>query len=252
MSLRVTIAVLALSLTPLPAAQAADLDNRYQSTEFRDAMPQSQTPAVSAREIVTRSLQFEMLFGLFDFVPPPDYLCLVELAGRPADASGKRAHSYDSWETMSLYGETFQRLIRKNGEELAPDKARAEQARFDKAVEKRAHETPEAQAKRQKAERRFQAERDACRQEFLRIFDFRLAGQEVVGDRPSWVIDASPVPNSAPRCGDLKTLSKFHFKIWIDQTESRWARMEGDNIAPTTGFLSPWGEMCIRDRAASG
>jgi hypothetical protein len=237
MSLRVTIAVLALSLTPLPAAQAADLDNRYQSTEFRDAMPQSQTPAVSAREIVTRSLQFEMLFGLFDFVPPPDYLCLVELAGRPADASGKRAHSYDSWETMSLYGETFQRLIRKNGEELAPDKARAEQARFDKAVEKRAHETPEAQAKRQKAERRFQAERDACRQEFLRIFDFRLAGQEVVGDRPSWVIDASPVPNSAPRCGDLKTLSKFHFKIWIDQTESRWGRFEADNIAPITWFL---------------
>lgn len=87
--------------------------------------------------------------------------------------------------------------------------------------------------------RRFQAERDACRQEFLRIFDFQLAGQEVVGDRPSWVIDASPVPNSAPRCGDLKTLSKFHFQIWIDQTEFRWARFEGDSVAPITWFLWP-------------
>jgi hypothetical protein len=244
MSLRVLVTIAALTLLPtfLAAVWAADLENRdqsNQSSEFRDAMPQSQTPTVSAREIVQRSLQFETLFGLFDFGPPPDYLCLVELAGRPVDAGGHPIHTGNTWEMMRLYGETFQRLIRKNGEELAPDKARAEQARFDKAVEKRAHETPEAQAKRQKAEGKVQAERDACREEFAGTFDFRLAGQEVVGGRPSWVIDASPVPNSAPRCGDLKTLSKFHFKIWIDQTEFRWARFEGDSIAPITWFLWP-------------
>jgi hypothetical protein len=214
MSLRVlaTISALALFPTLLAAAQAADLGNRdqsNQSSEFRDTMPQSQAPAVSAREIVQWSLQFETLFGFLDFGPPPDYLCLVELAARPVDASSQPIHIRDTWEAMSLYGETFLRLIRKNGEELAPEKARAEQARFDKAVKKRAHETPE---NRQNAERRFQAERDACREEFMRTFDFRLAGQEVVGGRPSWVIDASPVPKSAPRCGDLKTLSKVPFQ----------------------------------------
>ncbi|HEY1759758.1 MAG TPA: hypothetical protein VGG72_30585 [Bryobacteraceae bacterium] len=234
MSLRelATISALTLLPTPLAIAQTADLGNR-------DAMPQSQAPAVSAREIVKSSLRFETLFGLFDFGPPPDYLCLVELASRPVDASGQAPHIRDTWEMMSLYGETFERLIRKNGKELAPNKARAEQARFDKAVEKRAHETPEARAKRQKAERKFQAERDACREEFMRSFDFRLAGQEVVGGRQSWVIDASPAPNSKPRCGDLKTLSKFHFKLWIDQTEFGWARFEGDNIAPTSGLFWP-------------
>lgn len=234
MSLRelATISALTLLPTALAIAQTADLGNR-------DAMPQSQTPAVSAREIVQSSLRFATLFGLFDFGPPPDYICVVELASRPVDESGQPPHIRDTWEMMSLYGETFERLIRKNGEELAPDKARAEQARFDKAVNKRAHETPEAQAKRQKAERKIQAERNACREEFLGIFDFRLAGQEVVGGRPSWVIDAISVPNSAPRCGDLKTLSKFHFKIWIDQTEFGWARFEGDNIAPISWGLWP-------------
>lgn len=211
----------ALALLPAPlAAQPADLESQ----------------PVSAREIVERSLRFETLFGLFDFGPPPNYLCLVELT---SNARGQPIHVRDAWEVMSLYGETFERLIRKNGKDLAPDKARAEQARFDKAVEKRAHETPEAQAKRQKAERMFQAERDACREEFMRTFEFRLAGQEAPGGRSSWVIDASPGPNSAPRCGDLKTLSKFHLKIWIDRTEFRWARVEGYNIAPATGFVAP-------------
>jgi hypothetical protein len=226
---RATISALTLLPTPLAIAQTADLGNR-------DAMTQSQTPAVSAREIVQSSLRFETLFGFFDFGPPPDYLCLVELASGPVDATGQPPHIRDTWEMISRYGETSERLIRKNGKELAPDKARAEQARFDKAVNKRAHETPEAQGKRQKAERKIQAERNACREEFMRTFDFRLAGQEVVGGRPSWVIDASPVPNSAPRCGDLKTLSKFHFKIWIDQTEFRWARFEADSrVLPLDG-----------------
>jgi hypothetical protein len=223
MRLRELAAISALALFPtsLAAAQAADLGNQ-------------KSPAASAREIVQRSLQSETLFGFFDFGPPPDYLCLIELASRPVDARSQPMHIRDTWEAMSLYGETFQRLIRKNGEELAPDKARDEQARFDKAVERRVHETPQAQ---EKAGRKLQAERDACREEFLRTFNFRLAGQEVAGGRPSWVIDASPVPNSAPRCRDLKPLSKFHFKIWIDQTELGWARFEGDNIAPVAGFL---------------
>lgn len=227
MSLRelATISALTLLPTALAIAQTADLQN--------------QTPAVSAREIVQSSLRFETLFGLFDLGPPPDYLCVVELASGPVHASDRPIYVRDTWEMMSLYGETSERLIRKNGEDLAPNKARAEQARFDKAVNKRAHETPEAQAKRLKAERRFQAERDACREEFMRTFDFRLAGQEMIGGRPSWVIDASPVPNSAPRCADLKTLSKFHFKIWIDRTEFGWARIEGDNLAPASGLFWP-------------
>jgi hypothetical protein len=91
-------------------------------------MPQSQMAGMSAREIVQPSLRFETLFGLFDFAPPPDYLCLVEMAGRPVDPSVQPAHTGSAWEVMSLYGETFLRLIRRRGEELAPDKARAEQA----------------------------------------------------------------------------------------------------------------------------
>jgi hypothetical protein len=41
------------------------------------------------------------------------------------DPSSQPFHTRDTWEAMSLYGETFLRLIRKNSEELAPDKARA-------------------------------------------------------------------------------------------------------------------------------
>jgi len=206
------VAALALFLFPLPAAQ----------------------PNTDVREIVRRSLQFDTLFEMFDFVPPRDYLCLEEYAGHSMDANGQPGPAVfaDTYEVIRLYDETFERLIRRNGRELSPDKARAEQARFDTAVGKRAHETPEARAKRLNAERKSQAERDVCRDEFLRTFDFQMAGTEVIGGRPAWVVEVNPLPHTAPHCADLRTFTRFRFKVWIDQTESRWARFEGDNIAP--------------------
>ena len=71
----------------------------------------------------------------------------------------------------------------------------------------------------------------------MRTFDFRMSGAELIAGRLSWVVEAIPLANRMPRCGDLKTLSKFH--IWIDQVEFRWARLEGDNIAPIAGPLWP-------------
>src|SRR5580698_1004876 len=135
---------------------------------FSAAMAQGQAPEANVRDIVRQSLQFEMLFELFDFTPPPDYICEVEQERHRIDANGQpRDATSETHEVMRLYDATFERLIRKNGQELPPDKARVEQGRFDKAVEKRAHETPEAQAKRHKAEQKFQAERNVCRDEFM-------------------------------------------------------------------------------------
>ena len=101
-------------------------------------------------------------------------------------------------EVMNLYDAKYERLIRKNGKDLSPDKARKEQARFDKAVEKRAHETPQAKAKREEAERKDAAESLVCEEEFLKAFDYRLAGSAAVNGRPAWIVDADPAPHSFP------------------------------------------------------
>src|SRR5262249_46661779 len=40
---------------------------------------------------------------------------------------------------------------------------------------------------------------------------------------------------------DLKMTANFHFKLWIDQSDFRWARYEADNVLPVT-----WGKLLVR------
>jgi len=216
-------------ITREDAAQKA-----VETAPANEAPARSIAPAAAAanvRDIVRQSLQYDSL----DLAPAKDYMYLEQKDEKTlrADGSVKEATS-ETREVMNLYDATFERLIRKNGEELSPAKARAEQARFDKAVEKRAHETAEAKAKREEAQRKAAAEGLVCEEEFLKTFDFRLAGAATVNERLAWVVEMNPAPHAAPRCTALKTLDKFRFKVWIDQAEYRWARFEGDNIAPVT------------------
>lgn len=137
-------------------------------------------------------------------------------------------------EVMNLYGESFTRVVSKNGEPLSASKARTEQARFDKAVDQRAHETPEAKAKRLEAARKSDAEQQACGAELMQVFKARLAGSETVNGRDAWLVELDPDPKAQPRCSYLKTVAKLRLKVWIDKQEFHAARWEADNIAPVT------------------
>jgi hypothetical protein len=212
------------------------------ATSKTPAAPTSVPAASDVRDIIQRSLKYESL----DLAPPRDYIYIEDEEEKMLNANGSaKSVSQEAREVMHLYGAPVSRLIRKDGQELPPDKARAEQARFDKAVEKRSREqaqrTPEAQAKRQEAQRKANAEDLLCQDEFLKMFDPHLAGSETLNGRPAWIVELKPLPNTAPQCKDLKMLTKFNFKVWIDQSEYRWARFEGDNIAPVS-----WGKILVR------
>lgn len=104
------------------------------------------TPQLDAVAIVQRSLEHES----FDMDPPllPDYTYTIEDEEKKLNADGSvKSTSSETREVMNLYGGHFERLVRKNGQDLPPDKARAEQARFDKAVEKRKRELEQWQSR---------------------------------------------------------------------------------------------------------
>ena len=186
---------------------------------------------VDAAEIVRRSLQYESL----DMAPARDYVYLETKEQQKLDVNGRPTESTtETREVLNLYDQEYARLVKKDGKPLTGAKAHAEQARFDKAVEKRSHETPLDRAKREDARRKSDAEALTCQNEMTQVFTFRMAGETAVNGRPAWMIDAEPKPDAAPRCGMLKVLTRFHFRLWVDQQDSRWARWEGDNIAPVT------------------
>jgi len=201
-----------------------------------------QPPAGDARAIVERSLAHET----FDMDAPslPDYTYTIEDEEKKLNADGS-VHSTNSEtrEAMNLYGGHFERVVGRNGKNLPPEKARAEQASFDKAVAKRkqemdrwqARETPELHAQLEEAIRKAKARRQRCNESLLGQYDVAMAGAEEVNGRPAWIVDMKPHGNVtlAGECGgDLKIMARFRLKLWIDQEEYRWARIEADNVAP--------------------
>jgi hypothetical protein len=205
-----------------PAPSAPERAN----SEIRTSATPTAPVGTNVRDIVQRSLKYESL----DLAPPRDYIYIEDEEERKLNADGSvKSVTKEAREVMHLYGAQVARVLRKDGQDLPPDKARAEQARFDRAVAKRSQEqanrTPEAKATRQGARRKQNAEQLLCEDEFLKMLDPRLAGSEAVNGR---------IPNTAPRCSALRVLTRFTFKLWIDQAEYRWARFEGDNIAPVS------------------
>ncbi len=209
-----------------------------------EAPPRVTLPPASreARDIMQHSLRYESL----DFTPVRDYTWIDEDAETTFSSDGAaKGTTLQAHEVMNLYGETFQRLISKDGKDLSPEKARAEQAKFDKAVEKqkqqRAQETPQAKAKREQNERKREADDLSCDEEFLKLFTFRLESSETLKGRPAWIVEGTPSPSAVPHCNALKPFSKIHFRAWVDQAEYRWAKFEIDNIGPVS-----WGKILIR------
>ncbi|HLJ48576.1 MAG TPA: aspartyl protease family protein [Bryobacteraceae bacterium] len=212
-----------------PVGAAAVAPSSAVSAERLPAAPAASDPGV--QEIVRRSLKTETL----DLEPARDYVYAEDIETRTLDADGNPVKSQkQTKEVMTLYDQTYERLVARNGKPLPPNKAEAEQARFEKAIAKRAHETEQEKAKREEAERKQDAEAAVCNQEFLKDFTFRLAGVENLKGRPAWIIDADPLGTVSPRCNANKILTKFHFRLWIDKEDYYWARYEADNIAPVS------------------
>lgn len=203
------------------------------------AVPSKPPARPDARQLMEHNLKFDSL----DMEPAKDYIYTRESVTNFLDADGAVTSTADSEtkEVMTLYDQEYERLIQKNGKPLPTKKQRAEQERFDKAVEKRTHETPQAKAKRLEAERKRAAEDLKCNNEFLNAFSFREEGADQINGRPAWIVDATPLPGVSLSCANYKNLVKLHLRIWVDQAEYRTARLQVDNIAPVT-----WGKALVR------
>jgi len=133
-------------------------------------------------------------------------------------------------EVLYLYGEPYERTIEKDGNPLSEEEARKEQRKLDKTLAKRQNESSSERAKRIEAfEKRRREQRDFAR-EIPEAYNFKLLGEEVVNGRKAWIVDATPKPNYTPKNSRASMLKKFHGKMWIDQQEYQWVRLEGEVI----------------------
>jgi hypothetical protein len=131
---------------------------------------------------------------------------------------------------MMLYGEQVERLIAKNDKPLSEKEAAKEDEKIQKVIDKRKRETEEERRKRLEREEK-QREQD---REFVRdvsdAYNFRLVGIEPLEGRDTYVIDAEPRLDFQPHRKDAKLLTKFRFRIWIDEAEKQWVKLDAECI----------------------
>lgn len=135
-----------------------------------------------------------------------------------------------TYEVMELYGEQVQRLIQKDDKPLSAKEAAKEEEKIQKEIDKRKNESDDARRKREQKEEKEREEGRQFVREIADAYNFRLVGTESLDGRDAWVIDADPRPGYEPHMKYAKLLPKFRGRVWIDKSETQWAKMDVECI----------------------
>jgi hypothetical protein len=130
-----------------------------------------------------------------------------------------------TYEIMVLYEEPIRKLIAKDDKPLSDSDARKEDEKVQKIIEKRKNESDNDRQKRLEKQNKEQEKGRQFVKEIADAYNFRFVGEEDLEGRKA-VIDADPRPGYEPRMKDAKFLPKFHFRVWLDETEKQWVKLD--------------------------
>jgi hypothetical protein len=156
-----------------------------------------------------------------------NYTYLARQEERQFDGSGKvKSTESQTFDISILAGRRYERVVEKNDKPLLEKEQKQELEKMDRELAKRQKETPSERAKLEK-------ERTGNRrylQEVPAAYNLRLLGTELVSGKPAWVIAAEPKPGYKPALDRAKILTKIRAKIWIDQAEYQWVKVDAEAI----------------------
>jgi len=156
-----------------------------------------------------------------------DYTYIQREEEHKLDGNGQLKSSESrTYEIMVLYDEPVQKLIAKNDKSLSDSDARKEDEKVQKMIEKRKNESDSARKKRLEKQEKDREEGRQFVKEISDAYDFRSSGQEDLDGRNTLVIDADPRPGYEPHMKEAKFLPKFRFRVWIDQAEKQWVKLD--------------------------
>ncbi|GIU77357.1 MAG: hypothetical protein KatS3mg005_0595 [Bryobacteraceae bacterium] len=205
-------------------------------------------------EIIRRSVEKDRL----NFERANDYSYVQHTEQRMLDKDGRVAKVESrTYDVIVIDGEPYEKLIAKDGKPLSESEARKEQEKLDRELARRRAERPDQRARRLSEQEKRRREGREFAREIPDAFTFRLAGQETLEGRPVWVIEAEPKPGYKGKAKRADLLSKFRGKLWIDQQDFQWVRVEAETIAPVRfgwilAKLDPGAKMTFEQRRVHG
>jgi hypothetical protein len=127
-------------------------------------------------------------------------------------------------EAVAVDGSTVEQTVSHNG---GPPTA-SENRKNQEILRKRKNETPRERADRLEKEKESRAFID----EVPMAFRFRLLGEEAVGGRPAYVLEATPNPGFHARSKYGRMFSRVRGKLWVDKEDFGWAKVEATITEP--------------------
>src|ERR1700686_798959 len=177
---------------------------------------QNHASVLDAREIVGLSVAaLERSWQARDH-----YIYMERDEDRRLDSLGQvTSENVEVTRMILVNGARFEQLMEHNGQ---PPSA-AEQRKSDADLEKLKHETPEEQTARLRKDE----ENRAFLRDVLEAFDFRLIGEEIVGGRSAYVLQATPHPGYRAHGKYAKMFSRVEGKLWVDKQDFGWIKVDG-------------------------
>ncbi len=177
---------------------------------------QNQASVTDARQVVLPSV----LATQRSWQARDHYTYVERDEDRRLNALGKvESESVDVTRIVVVNGARFEQLLEHNGQ---PPSAK-EQKRSDDDLDKLKHETPDEQTARIRKDQ----ENRAFLADVLEAFDFRLVGEETVGDRPAYVLHATPHPGYHAHGKYAKLFSRVEGKLWVNKQDFGWIKVDG-------------------------
>jgi hypothetical protein len=137
-----------------------------------------------------------------------------------------------AYQVTMIDGSPYSRPIAVGGKPLSLAEQAREGEKLREEIQRRADETPEARAKRIAD---YQKGRDRMLKilnEMPQAFDFKQAGQEVVGGHQTYVLEATPRRGYEPKSMETKMLTAMRGKLWIDKDTYQWVKVEAAAFRP--------------------
>jgi len=181
--------------------------------------------------ILRRSLERDRL----NTVRAKDYTYTQRAERRDLDSKGKVKNiESDTFDVIMIGERPYSRKIAHNDKPLSDKDAAKAQQEFDRELRKRQQENPEQRRKRLAEEEKKREEGRAFLSEIPDAFQLKLVGTDSVDGHAAWIIDAQPRPGYKGKAKRWELLTKFKGRIWVDQQEYQWVRVEAETIAPVS------------------
>ena len=160
------------------------------------------------------------------------YTYMAREESRRRDPDGRiKSEDVDVSRAILINGVPFEQLLEHNGRAPSAEEERKQKEEVDKLK----RETPEQRAERLRKE---EEESTSLVREVPKAFDFQLVGEDVVGGRPAYVLQATPHLGYQPQGRYGKMFSKVEGKLWVDKQDLGWIKVDAQVIQPfSMGFF---------------